>query len=143
MKKALVLSVMTLLLAACGSQQAEPKTATAESPKDANGDYAKATVLVLDGKINDITLDETSQGKSKVELGTEGYNMKEASKIGKHWHEQVEFLENYIIKNGLDKVELDNKGYAKNDDVLAGCTINIGNMIETAKTAEANALKQE
>ena len=44
MKKALLLSVMTLLLAACGSQQAEPKTATAESPKDANGESTRMDV---------------------------------------------------------------------------------------------------
>lgn len=141
MKKLTVLCLMAAMLCACSSSNAEPKTGSAETAKDANGDYAKATVVVEGDKITSVDLDETSQGTSKKELGEEGYNMKEASSLKKHWHEQVEFLENYIVKNGLDKVELDDKGYAKNDDVLAGCTINVGNMIQAAKDAEAAARK--
>ena len=115
MKKLLVLSLMAMVLCGCGSNNTEPQTATKESAKDANGDYAKVTLEVTDGKITKIDLDETSQGTSKKELGEE-----------------------YILNNGLDKVELDGNGYAKNDDVLAGCTINIANMMQTAKDAEAS-----
>lgn len=139
MKKFLVL-LMAVVLCGCGGSASEPKTASAESAKNENGDYAKATVEVTDGKITKIELDEITGGASKKELG-EDYGMKVASKIGKHWHEQVAFLEEYIVNNGLDKVELDNAGYPKNDDVLAGCTFNIGNLIQTAKDAEAAALK--
>ena len=53
--------------------------------------------------------------------------------------EQVEFLENYIEKNGLDKVEMNDAGYPVNDDVLAGCTINVKNLMDAAKNAKDNA----
>ena len=52
---------------------------------------------------------------------------------------QVEFLENYIEKNGLDKVEMNDAGYPVNDDVLAGCTINVKNLMDAAKNAKDNA----
>lgn len=136
MKKLLVLSLMAMVLCGCGSN-AEPQSATKESAKDAEGNYATATVEVTDGKITAISLDEIKGGQSKKELGEE-YGMVVASKIGKHWHEQVGFLENYIVKNGLEAVELDDAGYPKNDDVLAGCTFNIGNLVNTAKEAEAS-----
>ena len=136
MKKLLVLSLMAMVLVGCGSN-AEPQSATKESAKDADGNYATATVEVTDGKITAISLDEITGGQSKKELG-EDYGMAVASKIGKHWHEQVEFLESYIVKNGLEAVELDDAGYPKNDDVLAGCTFNIGNLVNTAKEAEAS-----
>lgn len=136
MKKLLVLSLMAMVLCGCGSN-AKPQSATKESAKDADGNYATATVEVTDGKITAISLDEITGGQSKKELG-EDYGMAVASKIGKHWHEQVEFLENYIVKNGLEAVELDDAGYPKNDDVLAGCTFNIGNLVNTAKEAEAS-----
>ena len=136
MKKLLVLSLMAMVLVGCGSN-AEPQSDTKESAKDADGNYATATVEVTDGKITAISLDEITGGKSKKELG-EDYGMAVASKIGKHWHEQVEFLENYIVKNGLEAVEFDDAGYPKNDDVLAGCTFNIGNLVNTAKEAEAS-----
>ena len=67
--------------------------------------------------------------------------MKPHSKIKKEWNKQVEFLEKYIVKNGIDKVELTDQGYPKNDDVLAGCTINITNLMQAAKDAEAAAKK--
>lgn len=97
-------------------------------------------MTVRDGKIESISLDETKEGKSKKELGEE-YNMKSMSSLGKEWDEQVAFLEQYIVKKGIDAVELTSDGYAKNDDVLAGCTINIGNMVQVAKDAKANAEK--
>ena len=50
-----------------------------------------------------------------------------------------EFLENYIEKNGLDKVEMNDAGYPVNDDVLAGCTINVKNLMDAAKNAKDNA----
>ena len=136
MKKLLVLSLMAMVLVGCGSN-AEPQSATKESAKDADGNYATATVEVTDGKITAISLDEITGGQSKKELG-EDYGMAVASKIGKHWHEQVEFLESYIVKNGLEAVELADAGYPKNDDVLAGCTFNIANLVNTAKEAEAS-----
>ena len=60
-------------------------------------------------------------------------------KAKKEWYEQVEFLENYIKKNGLDKVEMNEAGYPVNDDVLAGCTINVKSLMDAAKNAKDNA----
>lgn len=137
MKKLVVLMASVFMLAACGSSS-ETVKGTAETAKDEKGNYASAAIELQDGKVVSIDLDEYKEGKSKKELGAD-YNMKPKSKIKKEWNEQVEFLESYIKKNGLEKVELNDKGYAKNDDVLAGCTININSMMEAANTAAKNA----
>lgn len=138
MKKLTVLLAMVLLLAACGSNSEPEKTGKGESAKDKNGDYATAEITVKGDEVVSIKLDETKEGKSKKELG-DAYNMKGNSKIKKEWYEQVEFLENYIEKKGLDKVEMNDKGYPVNDDVLAGCTIKVDSLINAAKSAKENA----
>lgn len=138
MKKLTVLLAMVLLLAACGSNSEPEKTGKGETAKDKNGDYATAEITVAGDDVVSVSLDETSKGSSKKELGAK-YGMKEASKIKKEWNEQVEFLEKYIAKNGLDKVKLNEKGYPANDDVLAGCTINVKNMMDAAANAKDNA----
>lgn len=135
MKKVSLFVLMTLLLAACGGSSETEKTGKAESEKDKNGDYATAEITVKGDEVVSINLDETKAGKSKKELG-DAYPMKAASPIGKEWNEQIEFLETYIEKNGLDKVVLTDEGKAKNDDVLAGCTINIKNVMDTASKAK-------
>ena len=106
MKKLTVLLAMTVLLAACGGNSEPEKTGKGESAKDKSGDFASAEITVKGDDVVAISLDETKEGKSKKELGDK-YNMKSASKKAKkEWYEQVEFLENYIKKNGLDKVEM-------------------------------------
>ena len=140
MKKLSVLAV-ALVLAACGSSSDPEKTATAKSTADDKGDFATVEVTVQGDKVTKISIDETKEGKSKKELGAD-YGMKSTSAksgIGKEWNEQVEFLENYIVKNGLSKVELSDAGTAKNDDVLSGCTINIKNIVTTANQAVEDA----
>lgn len=137
MKKLLALSAAALMLAACGSSETA-KTGSAETAKDDKGDYASAEITVKGDTVESIKLDEKKEGKSKKELGAK-YNMKSQSKIKKEWFEQVEFLEKYIVENGLDKVVLDDKGYPKNDDVLAGCTMNISNLMKAANDAKTNA----
>ncbi len=137
MKKLLVLFASVVMLAGCGNNEATT-TGTAKTAADENGDYATAEITLKGDKVESISLDQTKEGKSKKELGAD-YKMKGSSPIGKEWNEQVEFLEDYIEKNGLDKVELDEKGYPKNDDVLAGCTINISTLMEAANAAKENA----
>ena len=61
------------------------------------------------------------------------------SKLGQEWDEQIKNLEDYIVKNGIDKVELDEKGYPKNEDVRTGCTINIKRIMDTVKAASDSA----
>ena len=129
---------MMLSLAACGSSSEPEKTGHGETAKDNNGDYATADIKVKGDDVVEITLDETKEGKSKKELKEE-YNMKAASSIQKEWYEQVEFLENYIEENGLDAVKLDDAGYPAGDDVKAGCTINLTNLMNAANAAKEAA----
>lgn len=138
MKKVTALLATALLLAACGSSAEAEKTGHGETAKDKNGDYASADITVKGDEVVEITLDETKEGKSKKELKEE-YNMKGASPIKKEWYEQVEFLENYIKENGLDAVKLDEAGYPTGDDVKAGCTINLTNLMNAAKSAKEAA----
>ncbi len=138
MKKVTALLATALLLAACGSSAEAEKTGHGETAKDKNGDYASADITVKGDEVVEITLDETKEGKSKKELKEE-YNMKGASPIKKEWYEQVEYLENYIKENGLDAVKLDEAGYPTGDDVKAGCTINLTNLMNAAKSAKEAA----
>ncbi len=134
MKKFTVALLSMLLLAGCAGSK--PSIGSSETAKDENGNYASAEVVMKDGKIESITLDEYSSGASKKELKND-YNMKSASSIQKEWFEQVEFLEKYMVENGIDSVKLTAEGYAADDDVLAGCTINIKSMMDAAKDAAA------
>ncbi len=134
--KKLFLIACACLLAACSS--AASLTGTAESAKNESGDYTTATVVVKGDKIESVSLDVITEAGSKKEL-KDDYNMKGASGIGKEWYEQAEFLENYLKENGIDSVNLTAEGYAADEDVLAGCTINIKELVETAQEAYNNA----
>lgn len=136
MKKAFIIICMAGFLAACGSTS--EKSGSAKSKKDNTGSYATADITVKGDDVVSIKLDEIKEGKSKMELGTK-YGMKTASPIKKEWNEQAKFLEDYIKENGLDKVELNSKGYPTNEDVLTGCTMNIKNMIDAANAAKDKA----
>lgn len=138
MKKLSAILLMALLLAGCGSNDAPEVKGSGKSAADKNGDYASAEITMKGDEVVAISLDETRGGESKKELGAD-YGMKDSGKIKKEWNEQVEFLEKYIKKNGLDKVELKEDGTAKNDDVLAGCTISLTNLMEAANQAKENA----
>lgn len=63
--------------------------------------------------------------------------MKEDSSIGKEWYEQVKYLEQFIIDNGVDAVKLDKDGYAEDEDLKSGCTINLTDIMEAVKEADA------
>lgn len=65
--------------------------------------------------------------------------MKQASKIGKEWYEQIDFLEKYIEKKGVDSIKLNKEGKAENNDVTSGCTIRIDGFLKAVKEAEKNA----
>lgn len=138
MKKITTLVVLALLLTACGSSSEPEKIGEAKTEVDAKGDFASAKITMNGNKVKSISLDQTKEKKSKKELGA-SYNMKSQSKIGKEWDEQVTFLENYIVKNGLDKVQINKEGIPTGNDVLAGCTMDIKLLMEAANKAKENA----
>ena len=143
MKKLSVL-LTVFVLAACSSSE-PTKTGEATSAKSDEGDYATVKISLEGDKVTSISMDETKGGKSKKELGAD-YGMKSTSEktgIGKEWNEQVNFLVDYIVKNGLDAVKLTAEGKASENDVLAGCTINIKNMMYTANKAADTATESK
>ena len=46
-------------------------------------------------------------------------------------------LEQFIIDNGVDAVKLDKDGYAEDEDLKSGCTINLTDIMEAVKEADA------
>lgn len=134
--KKLCFLMLAFTLVACssgGSNEVE-KTGGGKTKEDENGNYATAEVTMKGDKITSISLDEFKEGKSKKELG-DSYKMKAASSIGKEWNEQIEALEKYIVKNGIDKIQLAEDGTAKNEDVLTSCTVQIKDVMYAATIA--------
>ena len=132
MKKLTIAALALVMLTACG-----PKitTGTAETKIDNHGSEETVTVTVTleDGKVTEVEIDETYQGSTKATLQND-YNMKKASPIGKEWFEQAEYLQNYIVENGVEAVVLNESGYATGD-LTAGCTINLYNIMATVNAA--------
>lgn len=138
MKKLISCLCIALILGGCSSKKAEMKEGKGEYTNE-SGEVSKAIVKTADGKISEVSIDETDSksGKTKKALGND-YQMKEASKIGKEWYQQIEFLENYIVKNGVDNISVNSEGKAENQDVLTGCTIRIDGFLKAVKDAKAN-----
>ena len=138
MKKLTIAALALVMLTACGPKVT---TGTAETEIDSHGnkEIVSVEVTLEDGKVTEITIDETYSGQTttKRTLGAD-YGMKGRSPIGKEWNEQIDFLQEYIITNGADAVVLDDSGYPTGD-LAAGCTINIGNIMTTVDAAIANA----
>lgn len=141
MKKQILFIALSMILFGCSSKPIE-KSAEGEHTND-KGDKSTASIDLEDDKIVKVSIDEIAAGeaKSKKELG-DSYNMKEASSIKKEWYQQVEFLEEYIAKNGVDDIALDSNGKAENNDVKSGCTISIKNLLEAVEDAEENGEKE-
>lgn len=141
MKKQILFVVLSMLLFGCSSKPVE-KSAEGSYTND-KGDKSTASIDLEDDKIVKVSLDEIAAGetKSKKELG-DAYGMKDASAIKKEWYQQVEFLEEYIAKHGVDGISLDSNGKAESNDVKSGCTISIKNLIEAVEEAEEEAEKE-
>ena len=93
-----------------------------------------ATVIYENGKIIKVLLDCVRNGNSSKELH-DNYGVKTVSSIGKEWWEQVNFLEEWIEKNGIEKLKLDGEGLATNVDVITGATIHLNNFKEAVENA--------
>ncbi|MEG0527285.1 hypothetical protein [Amedibacillus sp. YH-ame10] len=138
MKKLSAVLLMALVLAGCGSSAKEVK-GSGESAVNKEGDKATAEIVMKGDEVVSIKLDETKKGKSKKELGND-YGMKsDSKKAKKEWFEQIKYLEDYIVKNGLDKVKLGDDGKATGDDILAGCTVSLTSVMEAANNAKEAA----
>ena len=131
-------AVAAMIFAGCSSNEdttkesasAGDKTETAYVTTDDGGEVSASVTKDAEGKVTGVAIDQTQEdGSSKKELKEE-YGMKDASPIKKEWYEQIEFLENYIIENGVDSVKLNDEGYAENEDVKSGCTINLKQIME-------------
>jgi hypothetical protein len=126
------------MLTACG-----PKVTTGHAEKEIDNHGAteiiKVDVTLEDGKVTEITIDETYNGQTttKRTLGAD-YGMTKASPIGKEWHEQADYLQTFIVENGIDAVTLNESGYPTGD-LTAGCTINLTNIVATINDAIAAA----
>ena len=138
MKKFTIAALALVMLTACG-----PKVTTghAETKIENHGseEIVKVDVTLEDGKVTEITIDETYNGQTttKRTLGAD-YGMTKASPIGKEWHEQADYLQTFIVENGIDAVTLNESGYPTGD-LTAGCTINLTNIVATINDAIAAA----
>ena len=142
MKKLLMLA-LAFVLCACGGA-----TVTKGSVEYKFSDYntgaeqfVNVSVELEDGKISKVEIDETydhnGEKTTKRTLGAD-YNMKPASPIGKEWNEQIDFLQEKLV--GTDgTIALNEAGYPTDEEVLAGCTINLFNIAAAVKEAVESA----
>lgn len=140
MKKIMVSMLCLLLLTSCSAKE----TSGHSELRSDNGEVLSVDVVMKDGQYVDVSFDETAIGKeqSKKQL-KDAYGMKQASSIGKEWYEQAVFLEQYIVKNGVEEISLDEKGTALSEDVRSGCTMRIDRFLEAVKQAKQDAFQTE
>ena len=93
-----------------------------------------ATVVYENGKIIKVLIDCVRNGNSSKEMH-DNYGVKAVSSIGKEWWEQVEFLEDWIEKNGIEKLKVNSEGLATNADVITSATIHVNNFKEAVENA--------
>ncbi len=117
-------------------------------------DSVCAAVLVdADGKLIDVKIDEAQTKPDltkdngdvadlRTKLAKQGdYNMAPASPIGKEWFEQVAAFESWAKGKTADEIKagIDDKGYAADADLKAGCTINANGFVTVVTNAMASA----
>lgn len=132
--KNIMFAALLVCLCACSSSVKEG-TGTHTNTK---GEVTTVNLKMDGDNIKEVEIDETTGDTTKKKLGPE-YHMKQASTIGKEWNEQVQYLEQYIQKNGIDKIQLNDEGKATNEDVLTGCTIAIDGFLDAIQGAMDNA----
>ena len=128
-----------LTIAIISKASADSKNATAEANGTAQIDTNFAVVTTKDGKVTSVLVDSlqakvpvnadgtlgTASLKTKKELGFDyGMVAYKASPIGKEWFEQVEAFEK-AAAGGYEDLKISAEGYAEDDDLKAGCTINL------------------
>ena len=138
------MAVAGLLFAGCSSSSSDASSAASGAGETSNTAYVEsdgtevsATVTKKDGKVTAIQIDQTTEDGSSKKEKVADYGMKSASGIGKEWNEQIEYLEQYMVDNGIDSVKLNSDGYAENEDVKSGCTINLSQIMEAVNEANS------
>ncbi len=113
---------------------------------DDNGVITAALFDVAQTKVGfnvkgEITADLAAKPQSKQEL-KEAYNMKKASPIGKEWNEQADALSAFCVGKTLEQVLAgvsEDKNSAVAEDLKAGATIHLVELIEALEKAYAQA----
>lgn len=128
-----------LKIAITATVSGDSKSAAAEADGKAVADVMFAVVTVDGDKVTSCKVDQLAASvpvkadgtlgdasvKTKKELGFDyGMVAYNASPIGKEWFEQAEAFENFASES-YDKLDMSAEGYAQNDDLKAGCTINL------------------
>lgn len=126
--KKIIIILMIGMLAGCSNRTIEKKG----TYTNLQGNEVKIQLEMKDHQIKDVDIDEIEDGISKKEKKYD-YGMKKASSIQKEWFEQVDFLEDYIEKNGIEGIDVNEQGKAMNEDVKAGCTIAIDSFINAIR----------
>ena len=132
-KKVIAVTLLAdMALTGCGS-----KGFTGEKVgkvKDEFGGTTIATVKFEEGKPVSVDIDtEQEDGSMKSEASKSGaYDMK--NEPGKKWHEQVDLLEETIVKDefSLDKITCDDEG---KPDAISGVTIKVNGYLDAVQDA--------
>jgi len=112
----------------------------------ADGKIVKCVIDVYQAKVKfdatgKITSDLTAPVQSKNVLG-EAYGMKKASAIGKEWNEQAAAFADYCVGKTAEEVAaiaLDEEGRPTAEDVRAGATMHISDLVKAVVAACENA----
>ena len=132
-KKVIAVTLLAAMaLTGCGS-----KGFTGEKVgkvEDSKGNTTMATVQFEDGKAKSVDIDvKQADGSMKSEASKSGaYDMK--NEPGKKWHEQVDLLEETIVKDefSLDKITCDDEG---KPDAISGVTIKVNGYLDAVQDA--------
>lgn len=135
--KKITIIIAAFCLWGCSSKELKEGSGTHTNTK---GEVATALVKMDGDTIKEVEIDETTKDTTKKKLGAD-YHMKQASVIGKEWNEQVDFLEKYIEKNGVENIQINDEGKAENEDIQTGCTIAIDGFLKAIAEAKTDAAK--
>jgi hypothetical protein len=117
---------------------------------DANGKVVSIKIDIVQSPITfdetgKITTDKATVFKTKRKLG-DAYGMKKASGIGKEWYEQADAIQKWMIGKTADQIKAmkvktsEKEGTVSDEpDLVTSATIGIGDFIEVAANAVANA----
>lgn len=139
MKKIAVAFALVAIVAGIIFEQNRSNTKSSHTVKtgtyeDAQFGLVVANVVLNGDKIEKVLIDVVRNGESSKEK-FDGYGVKRVSSLGKEWWEQVEFIEKWIEKNGVDSATFDGSGHITNMDAVSGAMITVKPFVEAVKDA--------